>query len=195
MKANVLSLRPTQFAIGMLEVEIKSSQIQKLKGSRLANFLEAHPVPVIRAPGEGLYLIDHHHLVRACWESGIRKVHVEVREDFSTLLEAQFWRKMSRLRWLYLHDQFGKGPHGPALLPLDVRGLADDPYRSLAWALREAQGFRKTKKPFCEFSWASFLRKHIRIHPARIGFEKALVHALALCHKAEAKRLPGYSED
>ncbi|RDJ93823.1 aminotransferase class I/II-fold pyridoxal phosphate-dependent enzyme, partial [Lacticaseibacillus rhamnosus] len=30
---------------------------------------------------------------------------------------------------MHLHDQFGHGPHEPHLLPEDICGLADDPYR------------------------------------------------------------------
>ena len=58
----------------------------------------------------------------------------------------------------HLLDQFGLGPHEPRLLPEDIRGLADDPYRSLAWALRHAGAYEKTDLAFSEFKWADFLR-------------------------------------
>jgi hypothetical protein len=193
-KIDLLSLRPTQFALGMLEVETKVRKLQKLSDDELKDYLKEHPVPVVRAPDGEVYLIDHHHLVRACWELGIDKLVLEEKEDFSKLSEEQFWKKMDSLKWLYLHDQFGKGPHSATLLPRDVRGLADDPFRSLAWALREEKGFNKSPVPFCEFSWAEFLRSHILIHPAKIGFKEALKHAVELCHKPEAKKLPGYIE-
>jgi hypothetical protein len=193
-KIDLLSLRPTQFALGMLEVETKVRKLRKMSEDELKDYLKEHPVPVVRAPDGEVYLIDHHHLVRACWELGIDKLVLEEKEDFSKLSEEQFWKKMRSSKWLYLHDQFGKGPHSATLLPRDVRGLADDPFRSLAWALREKKGYNKSAIPFCEFSWAEFLRGHILIHPAKIGFKEALKHAVELCHKPEAKKLPGYVE-
>jgi hypothetical protein len=78
------------------------------------------------------------------------------------------------------------------LLPINIRGLADDPYRGLAWAVREAGGFEKTGEPFCEFRWADFLRKRIRMARTEGAFEEALKEALALAATPEAKHLPGY---
>jgi hypothetical protein len=42
---------------------------------------------------------------------------------------------------VYPYCQFGEGPRKPLYLPRDIRGLADDPYRSLAWFVRKAGGF------------------------------------------------------
>src|SRR5476651_713504 len=69
----------------------------------------------------------------------------------------EFWKQLQSEGWIYLHDQFGKGPHAPELLPVDIRGMADDPFRSLAWELRQVKGYTKVDRPFCEFSWANFL--------------------------------------
>jgi hypothetical protein len=195
MKTHVLDLKPTQFALGMREVERKVEKIKKLSEKELDEFLHEHKVPVIQAERGHLYIIDHHHLVRACWELHITHVRIELKADLSHLGEEKFWKAMADAGWVYLNDQFGKGPHPPKYLPIDVRGLADDPFRSLAWELREKKGFTKTEKPFCEFSWANFLRQHIETHPGRVGFEAALKVALDLCHKPEAKKLPGYVAD
>lgn len=194
MKTHVMELKPTQFALGMREVEVKVAKLRKMSGKELDDYLHEHKVPVIQAQGGHLYLIDHHHLVRACWEAHIDHVRVEIKADLSSLSEEKFWEKMKASGWVYLHDQFGKGPHAPQFLPIDVRGLADDPFRSLAWELREKKGFTKSEKPFCEFSWANFLREHIDTHPGRLGYDEALRHALELCHKPEARKLPGFVE-
>jgi len=191
-KVNLLKLRPTQFAIGMREVESKTLKLGKLGRSERDEYLRSHPVPLVLAPEGEHYLIDHHHLARAAWESGMEEVIGEIKADLSHLSEAGFWEHMGREGWVYLHDQFGKGPHSPELLPIDIRGLADDPFRSLAWAVREEKGFQKSPIPFCEFKWAEFLRKHIAGHPMKMGFKHALEKALQLCHHPEAKALPGY---
>ena len=39
--------------------------------------------------------------------------------------------------------------------------LKDDPFRSLAGALRRAGGFAKDTRPFSEFLWADFLRRRM----------------------------------
>jgi hypothetical protein len=191
-KVTILNLRPTQFALGMREVEAKTSKLVKLGPDERHDYLRDHPVPLVLGPEGVPYLIDHHHLARAAWEVGIKELATETRADLSHLSESKFWEQMAHEGWVYLHDQFGKGPHLPDLLPLDVRGLADDPFRSLAWAVREEKGYDKSPIPFCEFRWAEFLRKHIVDHPMKMGFELALKKALLLCHKSEAKSLPGY---
>jgi hypothetical protein len=195
MKTHVLDLKPTQFALGMREVEQKVEKLKKMSATELDAYQHEHRVPVVQAVGGDLYLIDHHHLVRACWEAHITHVRVELKADLSHLGDQKFWEHMTEQGWVYLHDQFGKGPHAPQLLPIDVRGLADDPFRSLAWLVREHKGFNKSERPFCEFSWANFLRQHLDTHPGRLGFEEALRHALDLCHRPEAKKLPGYMPD
>lgn len=179
----------------MREVEIKADKLRGLKHEERHDFLHDHAVPTILAPDGGKYMIDHHHLVRAAWEAGLDEVVSEVKADLSKLGLQPFWERMKKEGWVYLHDQFGKGPHEPELLPLDVRGLADDPFRSLAWAVRDKKGFHKSPTPFSEFHWSEFLRKHITENPMRMGFKKALEQALKLCHLPEAKKLPGYVED
>lgn len=191
-KMKILDLRPTQFAVGMKEVETKVEKLKVLSGDALHDYLRDHPVPVVLSPDGGAYLTDHHHLVRAAWEADLHDVATKVMADLTHLTPGTFWGRMEKEGWTYLHDQFGKGPHSPELLPLDVRGLADDPFRSLAWALREKKGFNKSPVPFCEFRWSEFLRRHITGHPMKMGFHKALEEALKLCHRPEAKSLPGY---
>jgi len=194
-KVEVLKLRPTQFAVGMREVETKVSKLRDLSRDSLHDYLKEHPVPLILAPDGAQYIIDHHHLARAAWEVGLPEIVTEIRDDLSKMPIAKFWEHMKKEGWVWLQDQFGKGPHHPELLPIDVRGLADDPYRSLAWAVREEKGFHKTPVPFCEFRWADFFRKHVSGNPSRMGFHKALDEALKLCQRPEAKTLPGYRED
>src|SRR4051794_21244189 len=99
MKAHVLKVRPTQFAVGMAEVEKKVSKLRKLKDSELENYLDQHRIPIVLAPDRGQYMIDHHHLVRACWEVGIKYVKLEIKEDLSHLKKGFFWKEMKKKKW------------------------------------------------------------------------------------------------
>ena len=131
-KRPIKNLRPTQFALGMKEVTFKVQKLKKMNHEELNEYLQNHPVPIVIDSASEAHLIDHHHLVRACWELVIDHVFVEVVEDLSTHSHGSFWDKMKKSNWVRLFDQFGKGPHEPIQLPLDITGLADDPYRSLA---------------------------------------------------------------
>jgi hypothetical protein len=193
-KVKVLELRPTQFAVGMHEVAAKVRKLTKMTHEERHDYLIAHPIPVVSSPEGAHYMIDHHHLARAAWEAGIEDVFIKVQDDLSGHTEQKFWEKMKSEGWLYLKDQFGHGPHEEEMLPIDLRGLADDPFRSLAWAVRDANGFTKGAVPFCEFRWSEFFRKRMTGNPMRIGFDKALQEALKLCHDPDAKLLPGYIE-
>jgi hypothetical protein len=77
-------------------------------------------------------------------------------------------------------------------LPASIPKLIDDPFRSLAGALKRAGGYAKDKQPFSEFRWADFLRSRMeRTLPER-EFDRALSHAMQLAASEEASRLPGW---
>ena len=192
MKLKVLELKPTQFAVGMREVEKRAAKLRGHSGSTRHDYLQGHPVPVVVAAGARYYMVDRHHLARACWELGIEEVHAEIRADLSKHAPADFWDVMGKSHWSRLYDQFGKGPHDPLLLPENVRGLADDRYRSLAWEVRRQGGFAKSEELFAEFKWAEYFRPKVAVGPGDSGFEAALKEAMALCHRPECRRLPGF---
>jgi hypothetical protein len=192
MKRHLFELRPTQFAVGMFEVEKKIKKLRGFKDKELQEYLDAHPVPVVLCRNGDAHIIDHHHLVRACLEADVEKVLTEVVADFSHLGDKEFWAEMGRKKWLHLYDQFGNGPHDPTLLPMTVRGLADDQFRSLAWAIREAGGYDKSPEPFCEFKWADFFRKKVKVERTELGFKEAVGQALKLASSQEASHLPGF---
>jgi len=191
MKCSVLDLHPTQFSVGMREVAKKIARLRALDSDKRHEFLHEHPVPVVLAAEKRFFIIDHHHLVRSCWELGVLQVPVDQKADLSHLNNSEFWTVLSQSHWSHLYDQFGGGPHEPRLLPEDVRGLADDPYRSLAWALRHEGGYEKSDKPFAEFAWAQYLRAKIIILPGDEGFVKALREALKIAQDPSAHGLPG----
>ncbi|NNN05167.1 MAG: hypothetical protein HKL90_04630 [Elusimicrobia bacterium] len=188
-KMDLLKLRPTQMAVGLREVDKKIARLSSKKGKK---YLRSMPVPVVLGPHGHVYMTDHHHLVRAAWEAGYTRVRTSVQADYSHLSDAEFWKRMKAKNWVYPYDQLGAGPHNPIDLPENVRGMADDPYRSVAGEVRERGGYRKNDAPFSEFLWAQFFRAHLTVHPVYHGFEAALAQAMALAKTTAANGLPGW---
>lgn len=195
-KQPLLSLKPTQFALGMIQVTEKVKELKAAGKKGLRECLDEKPIPVVVSPNRELYLVDHHHFLYACWCLGMEKVKIEVRADLSRLRcnAEEFWETMKRSHWTHLYDQFGEGPRSPLYLPDDIRGLADDPYRSLAWAVREAGGYDGTKKTYAEFDWANFFRsRRLLTSKDRKSFARAVKKAVKLAKSSEAKALPGFN--
>ena len=190
---NILDLRPTQFVLGMKEIEDKVKKIRSLSGAALKKYCDERKIPLVIGPNKQFYLIDHHHFARACWETMTTSFEIHIIEDLSDFSEASFWNEMTRRGWVYLHDQFGLGPHSPASLPTDIRGMADDPYRSLAWALRDQGLIKKVNEPFFEFKWAAFFRMNLSVRLySKSDFKEAILQAKRLAKSQEARDLPGY---
>jgi hypothetical protein len=201
MKRNILELRPTQIAVGHIEVRRKAEKLKAMGKSELRDYLQENAVPVVLAAKSTPFIVDHHHMVRACWEAGVDQVVTETKADLSHLKSGEFWGVMHKSHWIHLFDQFGKGPHEPANLPDDIRCMADDPYRSLAWAVRHQGGFDKCDAPFAEFHWADFFRKHSLIeknrgehleHDHKTWFQESLSKALKLSQSEACHHLPGF---
>jgi hypothetical protein len=196
-KQKILSLRPTQFAVGMLEVDEKIKIVRGYSKKQMKDFIDQTPVPVVISPEGELYVVDHHHFLCVCYQVGIKKVRVLTVKDLSkaNMGYAGFWKWMFKNRNAYPFCQFGEGPREALYLPRDIRGLADDPYRSIAWFVRKAGSFENSDKNFSEFKWANFFRKRgllERRGPA--GMERALLKAAKLAQSPAAKHLPGFGQ-
>lgn len=196
-KIKILDLKPTQFAVGMLEVDEKIKIARKFGKKERKAFVEETVVPVVLGPDGELYVVDRHHFLCVCYHVGIEKVRVEIVKDLSEkkMSYAKFWKWMRDSRKAYPYCQFGEGPRHPLYFPKDIRGLADDPYRSLAWFVRKAGAFENSDRNFAEFAWANFFRKAKLLDTAGMaGFEKALMAAVKLAQSPKAKGLPGYGQ-
>lgn len=200
MKKNMvslLSLKPTQFAVGMLEVDEKIKQVRTYSKKELKEFLKETQVPVVRGPDQNLYIVDKHHFLCVCYQLGVEEVGVKIIKDLSKskMSYTEFWKWMRMTRRVYPYCQFGEGPREELYLPRDIRGLADDPYRSLAWFVRKSGAFKNSDKNFAEFAWANFFRKKKLLKRRGMsGFEEALMKAVELAQSPAAKRLPGYGK-
>ena len=187
----ILDLRPTQMTLGMVEVELRRKNWRAENPKKLTDFLEHHMVPVVIGPNRRLYLIDHHHLVRALHDEGVESVFVSPVTDFHKLDPDDFWNMMDFHGWTHPYD--GKGRRRDyADLPKTIEDMEDDPYRSLAGELRSVGGFAKDSTPFSEFVWADFLRKRIKPKDVRRDFTLALETALGLAKSEDASYLPGW---
>ncbi len=172
-KLCLYNLSPTQFAVGRAEVEIRAVGLRKKyqkDPGRLHDYLRVRPVPVV-IRGNKFYLVDHHHLVRALHEALHKTlgdeicVYVEVLANTSSLSHLYFWKQMYANNWVYLFDHEGGGPQPPDKLPSHIKDLKFDPYRSLAWLVRDRYGYLKTDADFAEFMWANYFRMCILLDP------------------------------
>ena len=73
-----------------------------------------------------------------------------------------------------------------------IKDLIDDPFRSLAGALRRIGGFAKDTTLFSEFLWADFLRRRMKRKAVERDFQAALKQALKFAKSKDADYLPGW---
>ncbi len=181
-------LRPTQITVGYHEIETRAARLKTIEKEKLVS---KHVIPVVKGPKERLYIIDHHHLCRALLLAGSDQVSVTVVLNLNRLEKEEFWVFMDNRGLVHPFDAKGKRC-AYSDIPKNVKDLADDPYRSLAGALRRKGGYAKDTTPFSEFLWADFLRR--RIDPSKVqkDFSAALEAALELAKKKESDHLPGW---
>ena len=222
-KLRVKDLSPTQFAVGGAEVQVRAGRLRKKfmkEPGKLHDYLRVRPIPIV-VRKDRFYLVDHHHLARGLYDTlhgELGKdicVFVKVLGNASSLEEAYFWKTMHQGNWVYLFDHSGGGPQAPATLPRHIKDLKYDPYRSLAWIVREHHGYLKNDAPFSEFKWANFFRTRILLDQDLLAGKhtfddfafvvdehgtlelnddgkEVIDEAMFLASSAEARGLPGF---
>ena len=185
-------LRPTQMTVGLREVKEKRTALRTREAKKIGTFLGTHMIPVILGPKERHYIIDHHHLALALLGERIQNVLVTVIADLSMLQPDEFWTVLDHHRWVHPYDDEGRRQRF-AKIPKRVDQLKDDPFRSLAGALRRAGGFAKDTTPFSEFLWANFLRRRMDRRSVDKHFAAAVKAAMKLAKGRDARYLPGWS--
>jgi hypothetical protein len=175
----------------MREVEDKRKRLQARAPEKMGKFLGSHMIPVVIGPNKHQYIIDHHHLALALYYEGLNHVLVSVMADLRALELDSFWIVLDHHGWVHPYDTGGHR-RGFGDIPDSVVGLLDDPFRSLAGALRRAGGFAKESTPFNEFLWADFLRRRITKQSLDENFKSALTQALHLAESDDAQYLPGW---
>ena len=187
----VADLRPTQMTVGMREVEEKRKLWRDKQAEGGAAYLGKHLIPVLLGPRRRPYVIDHHHLTRALLDEGVKDVATTVVADLSMLDKDAFWVFADNRGWCHPYDETGRRRTFDDI-PRTLKGLKDDPFRSLAGELRRAGGFAKETLPFSEFLWADFLRRKMKAAEVRQDFAAALSKALRLARSPRAQYLPGW---
>jgi len=204
-------LHPTQVTVGLAEVRAKMAELQEVGAQgedAWKRHLRATPIPVVRRTGRAyqshghLFILDHHHLALAVLlaDPAVGRstlVAVDVRAALGTGDDdLAFWKELRARGWCHPYGADGAAvPY--ASIPAHVRQLADDPFRSLAWFVRRAGGYRKTPAPFAEFQWAGLLRSQlppVALDPVTGEPEAAyLARALRVAHGPLARALPGWT--
>ena len=188
----IADLRPTQITIGYREVERRRLEWRARAARDGGEFLGRHMIPVVIGPRDRPHLIDHHPLTRALHEEGVKHILVSIVADLSRLKREAFRTFLDNRNWLHPYDAKGRRC-SYAALPRHIGKLEDDPYRSLAGALRRAGGYAKVETPYSEFLWADFLRRRIKPHLVAERFETALDKALRIARSRDADYLPGWA--
>lgn len=184
-------LRPTQITVGMREVASKRKRWRESSDDKGSEFLGRHMIPVVMGPKKRPYVIDHHHLALALHKEGVEHVLISVVSDLSHLEKDAFWVVLDNRSWMHPFDVKGQR-RSYRDIPDSIPDLVDDPYRSLAGALRRAGGYAKDTTPFSEFLWADFMRRRVKRAIVQKDFEHALDLALELAKEQDASYLPGW---
>lgn len=192
--ARIADLHPTQITVGFREVAQKRlrlrSRIRKAGAKGAAKLV----APIVLGPGGALYLIDRHHLACAMQAEGLQEVEIRQIADFSAVPRQDLWPALEARGWCRPYDAEGRRQPFDDI-PLSLASLCDDPFRSLASALRRAGGFAKRAPPFSEFAWADFLRRRISRDVVVTDFDGSLDQALILARTLAARDLPGWRSD
>jgi len=190
--ANIVDLKPTQFAVGGLEIEERKAEFEDMEDYVLDQYIKDHEAPAVLGPDHRYYLLDRHHLARALQEMGKGQLRLLVTAKWEELSFTEFWARMNSNHWVYLYDEKGNGPHRYEELPQSIMELKNDPYRSLAWGVRKEGGYEKSDVSFADFAWANFFRERISVELITSDFEKATEQGVRWAHSREAQNLPGY---
>lgn len=188
---DIADLKPTQMTVGMREVQTRAVHLKEIAKQGKDKLVRKHVIPVVKGPKDKFYVIDHHHLCRAMQLAGQEQVSVIVVLNLVRLDKDAFWVFMDNRGLVHPFDDQGKRcSYGD--IPKSIEDMADDPFRSLAGALRRKGGYAKDTTPFSEFLWADFLRRLISRKDVDKDFGAALEEALKLAKKADADHLPGW---
>ncbi len=188
---DIAGLKPTQMTVGLKEIETRAARLKALAQQDGEKLVRKHIIPVVKGPKEKYYVIDHHHLCRALLLAGSTQVSVTVVLNLARLEKDAFWVFMDNSGLVHPFDDQGKRCDYSDI-PKSIEDMTDDPFRSLAGALRRKGGYAKDTTPFSEFLWADFLRRRFDRKDAEKNFEATLAAALELAKRSDADYLPGW---
>ena len=161
----------------MREVAYKRQRWRQKDRERAEHYLITHPIPVILGLESRHFILDRHHLTRALCDEGVVQVPISIVANESSLPHDEFWAVLERYYWVHPFDDKGERV-SYRNIPKSISKLIDDPYRSLAGALKRAGGYTKDKSPFSEFRWADFLRSR---STAKVSPATSTAHCIRQC--------------
>ena len=182
-------LRPTQLTVGMIEVTTKRDEWRSDR--KKGKFLGHHMIPVVIGPKGHPYVTDHHHLARALHDEGQEEVLIQPIVNLEGLSKEHFWRFLDNQGLLHPFDEHGERQRYSAI-PKQIDELKDDPFRSLAGAVRRAGGYAKDTRPFMEFIWADYFRPTFSSGDIRKHWHRTVEEAVALARHPDAHFMPGW---
>jgi hypothetical protein len=189
----IADLRPTQVTVGFREVVAKRSRYRAAIAAGRRVPLQRQGVPIVLGPEGHAYALDRHHSLCALLAEGVVAVPGILMDDLSGRSGEDFWTTLNDRGWRHPYDADGRQLAFDQM-PTAMWDLRDDPYRSLASALRRIGGFDKVKAPYSEFAWADFLRRRLDRTELERDFEGALQAALQLSGGVAARTLPGWRD-
>lgn len=193
---NAHLLRPTQGVIGFREVSAKRKKIEKQSSRKRAAYLQKKNLPIVIGPGGAAWMVDGHHTLCALLVADVsdKTAYGRIIANWSELPVSEFWRRMRASNYVYLKQPGGRAAISPTRLPASLLQMADDPYRSLAWAVGKAGGYEVQDDVFYQkFRWCEFFRSRIEWDDSsKKDFNRAVVEATTLAHSRAADRLPGW---
>jgi hypothetical protein len=190
----IASLQPTQLCVGLAEVSSRIADFRADNPAQQRDYLASKPVPLVRSRSGAVWMVDRHHRLRALiaiqpQASAFGYVALQVDSDDRAAVLAALHQR----GWLYLYDGRGLGPLDPAVLPANLLGLQDDPYRSLVWKLKKEKVIEAAPLiPFHEFRWGAWLRSRTLPPFSSERLEPALPAARALARSSAAAHLAGW---
>jgi len=186
------TLRPTQGAIGYVQVQEKTTSYLALDPEKRRSFVGEQAIKVVRGPSDSLHVVDHHHWARAWFDMGFPEAPVCIAEDFSALSEDTFLESMAERGWLHPFDPCGH-EYPVSSLPESIGAMPDDVYQSIAAFLRMAGVYENPDGFNAKFAWADFMRQRVAPRPPTVdGFSLMLAEAFAAARSSEARGLPGF---
>ena len=172
---------------------VDANKMQKWSAAKLDAYMRGKVAPVVVGPGNLVYLLDHHHLARVLADTKLSPtLYAVVKGSHAHLAALDFWKLMTEQQWVFLLDEAGHELKDPSQLPTAIRDMRDDPYRSLAWMVREQGGYNLSGAFFAEFQWANYFRHRIPFETTPAGYGQATAAALKISHDPAAKDLPGF---
>jgi hypothetical protein len=188
------SVHPTQFAVGLKDVQKKREKVAKIKNDpkELRDFLKKKTPPAVKGPEDVFYIVDGHHTTRALSEESVPSIFIKITKDYSDLTNSDFWERMKSENLVWLYDENGEGPKDPIYIPNSITDLPDDPFRSLSEDAKQLGAYQEHSVFYQQFIWANFFRKFIPKEKVTNEYDAAVQDAVKIAKSPEASGLPGY---